>query len=188
MGESEKKVPETKPSTPPVEDGKKEEETRQTSSVGTDENIAALQRKLSEKDVLLKKLQKELEDKKQSSDDSEVAKTLAALREEMKVMSDEIAANRKEKTMKSLAEKYPDILPELLLGREEKEIEDIVAKQRARNKEMFGDSKHFTEPSYSSAEQIQKEIDAVSADTKLSGEQKALKVLQLRRLFNSVSK
>lgn len=184
----EKKVPETNPPTPPAPDGKKEEEHRQTPPPGTDENIVALQRKLSEKDVLLKKALDELEKSKHPNVDREIVKTLETLRADMKIMSDEIAVNRKEKTMKSLAEKYPDILPELLLGRDEKEIESIVAKQRARNKEIFGDSKHFTEPSYSSAEQIQKEIDAVSSDKKLSGEQKALKVLQLRRLFNSVSK
>lgn len=184
----ETKVPEPTPPTPPAPGGKKEDEPGKTPPAGTDENIVALQRKLSEKDVQLKTLQKELEARKQSSDDGEVAKTLAALREEMMVMSEELSVNRKEKTMKNLAEKYPDILPELLFGREEKEIESIVEKQRARNKEIFGDSRHFTEPSYSSAEQIQKEIDAVSSDKKLSGEQKALKVLQLRRLFNSVSK
>lgn len=184
----EPKVPEPTPPTPPAPGGKKEDEPGKTPPAGTDENIAALQRKLSEKDVLLKKALAELETSKHPNVDRELAKTLETLRDEMKVMSDEIAANRKEKTMKSLAEKYPDILPELLFGRDEKEIDSIVSKQRARNKEMFGDSKHFTEPSYSSAEQIQKEIDVVSADTKLSGEQKALKVLQLRRLFNSVSK
>lgn len=149
-----------------------------------DENIKALHRKLSEKDNQMKTLQAEL-DKLKAGGNPEFATLIETLQKQVSEMNEELTATRKERQLADLSQKYPDILPELLFGRDEKDIEAIVQKQRAKNQELYGDSRHFTEPTYQTATEVQAAIEAVNADKKMSGEQKAVKVMQLRRILSA---
>ena len=72
-------------------------------------------------------------------------------------------------------------MPDLLIGKKEERQKEIIEKQRGLNKKLYGDAKHFTQPKYEDAEQIQREIDSVKEDKTISGEKAAVKILQLER-------
>ena len=158
------------------------------------EDIKNLQKLLSDRDVELKNAlalnqknsddQKKLEaDKKKKADEkkSESELEMQKLRDDMKAMSDVIGQFNIDKKKAELAEEYPDIMPELIVGKTDEQIEKNVEKQRAKNKEMYGDSKFFIKPKYESADDVQIEIDKIKEDKTLRGDQGAIKVLHLMR-------
>lgn len=153
---------------------------------GNPEDYKKLQKIISQKDVDLKKTAsdlKELSDKKivKNPKESKLKKLLETQGEQLKKVEKELKQINRAKESEQLKKTYPDILPELLIGKKEEQREKIVEKQRTLNKKLYGDAKHFTQPKYNDAEEIQKEIDLVKDDKTISSEGKAVKVLQLER-------
>lgn len=171
------------PSTP-LEGGKPgETPPGNPSPQATDENIKALQRKLSEKDQALKKLEAEIA-KLRVPVDNGTQKVIEEMQKQILKMTDELAQSNRTKRYKELSEKYPDMLADLLIDRSDTEIEKLVEASRAKAREVFGDSKYFMQPTYRDAAAVDAEIEVIKKDSKISGEQKALRVLELQRVKN----
>lgn len=145
-----------------------------------DDNIKALQRKLSKKDEEMKSLQKELDEKK-SSDDSEIA----TLTKTVESLTGEITKITTGKRREDLAEKYPDIHPDLLMNVDENNLEEVVENQRAISKEKFGDAQFFQQPKYNSIEDIDKKIKGIQEDKGMNGIDKAALTLDLENEKNN---
>jgi len=158
------------------------------------EDVKNLQTLLSKRDVELKESEKkviefELADKKRIDDKKKIEdekKSDSDLRIEkmnskIETLSGEIKEYNFQKRSDKLAKEYPDILPELLVGKSDEQVEKIVERQRAKNKELYGDSNFFIKPKYENADDVQKEIDEVKKDKKLRGDNAAIKVLHLIR-------
>lgn len=151
-----------------------------------DPNIQALHAKLTERDKQLKAAQAELERMK-GADGSALSQIVESMREEVKRLTDELATVQREKREKILAEKYPDILPELLIDKDDAAIEKIVEAQRARNKQIYGDSRYFAAPAYGTAADVDAAIEKVQKDQNMSGVQKSVEVMRLTRVRNGLS-
>ena len=153
-----------------------------------DENLKALQRKLSKRDEELKKAQSALKKIQDARDDdrSDTEKLVDGFKDQIKKLTDEVGQINSEKHRQTLAEKYPDILPELLEGKTDEQVEKIVEKQRSLAKDKYGDSQFFRQPTYKDGSEIDKEIEEVKEDEKKTGEESALKVLGLNRLKNNL--
>ena len=158
------------------------------------EDIKNLQSLLSKRDVELKESQKkviefELTDKKKKEEKEKEANAkksesdlrIEKMNSKIENLSGEIKEYNNQKRSDKLAKEYPDILPELLVGKSDEQIEKIVEKQRAKNKELYGDSNFFIKPKYENAGDVQKEIDDVKKDKNLRGDNAAIKVLHLIR-------
>lgn len=153
------------------------------------EDFKNLQKTLSAKDLDLKKLQDELENatKKKSSELTESEKMISELQTSIKQMSDTIQSMKSEQDTKSLTEKYPDILPELLIGKNPDEIEKIVDRQREVNKRLYGDSRHFAKPDYSTEADIEKRKSEIKSDDSISGETAAIEIMKLERAKSTLA-
>ena len=160
----------------------------------TPEDIKNLQKALSEKDVDLKKALTDIDgfnkiksdeeaEKKKDADKkkTETELEMQKMRDDLKTMADALKIFNDGKRRDELEKEYPDIEPDLLVGKTDEQIEKIVEKQRAKNKEIYGDSKFFIKPRYESEDDIQKEIDVVKKDKSLRGDQGAVKILHLMR-------
>ncbi len=158
------------------------------------EDIKNLQKSLSEKDVELKKALADInvfndtkkkadEEAKKKADEkkTESEKEMEKMRGDLKTMAEALQVFNDGKRRDELETEYPDIEPDLLVGKTDEQIEKIVEKQRAKNKEIYGDSKFFIKPKYESEDDIQKEIDEVKKDKSLKGDQGAVKILRLMR-------
>ena len=158
------------------------------------EDIKNLQKALSEKDVNLKKALADIEvfndantkfdaDEKKKLDDkkSDSELEMQKMRDDLKTMAEALQVFNDGKRQDKLSEEYPDIESDLLIGKSDEQIEKIVEKQRAKNKEIYGYSKFFIKPKYESEDDIQKEIDEVKNDKSLRGDQGAVKILHLMR-------
>lgn len=158
------------------------------------EDIKNLQKSLSDKDVLLKQALSDIEGFKKTKEDEEAEakkkadekktddeKEKEKMREDLKTVTEALQVFNDGKRRDEIAEEYPDIEPDLLVGKTDEQIEKIVEKQRAKNKEIYGDSKFFIKPKYESEDDIQKEIDEVKKDNSLKGDQGAVKILRLMR-------
>ena len=141
---------------------------------GGDENVKALQRKLSKKDEEMKSLQKKL-DEKDSSKDSEIAK----LNKSVEDLTGVVTKITTDKRHDELAEKYPDIHPDLLMNIDEDKVEEVVKNQREISEKKFGDSQFFQQPKYNSIEDIDKKIEGIQADKSMNGVEKAALTLDL---------
>ncbi len=158
------------------------------------EDVKNLQSLLSKRDVELKESEKKVtefelneknrkddkkkkEDEKKSDGDLQIEKMSGKIEK----LSGEIKEYNNQKRSDKLAKEYPDILPELLVSKSDEQVEKIVEKQRAKNKELYGDSKFFIKPKYENADDVQKEIDEVKKDKNLRGDNAAVKVLHLIR-------
>ncbi len=150
-----------------------------------DPNIQALHAKLTERDKQLKAAQAELERLK-GAEGSALSQVVESMRDEIKGLTEELATVQREKREKSLAEKYPDILPELLIDKDDAAIEKIVEAQRARNKQIFGDSRYFAAPVYGTAADVDAAIEKVQKDQNMSGIQKSVEVMRLTRVRNGL--
>jgi SMC interacting uncharacterized protein involved in chromosome segregation len=156
----------------------------------TPEDVKNLQKIVSEKDKALKAAEAELAEIKKGKNDnrSEVEKTIASLKDEIKGMADEVGKLNTEKRREMLAKKYPDILPELIIGKSDEEIDKIVESQRSLSKNIYGDSKYFKEPTYRDEADVDKEIKSVEDDPKKTGMEKAVEVLRLNRIKDVFNK
>jgi hypothetical protein len=122
----------------------------------TDENIKALQQKLSQKDKELKEAQTKITNFEKKNL-SEMEKLQTQLNENSKIIKDFQLSQKRQ----NLSKKYPDILPDLLMNLEDTEIEKIVSSQRELAKTKYGDSSFFQLPEYSSIEDINKAMENV---------------------------
>ena len=154
------------------------------------DDIKNLQRKLSDNDLKLKdaekngaKAKQDLDDfkKKQEDKRTDDEKKFDDLKIETKKLTDEVAKMNTDKRKVELAKNYPDILPDLLVGKTDEQVEKIAEKQRAIAKKIYGDAKAFVQPTYESEGEIDKEIDEVKKDKGVSGENAAVKILNLTR-------
>jgi hypothetical protein len=171
------------PPTPPEGGKLGETPPGNPSPQATDENIKALQRKLSEKDRVLKDLEAEVARLRIPADDS-TTKLITEMQQQVAVLTEQLTQSNREKRHKELSEKYPDMLADLLIDRTDEQIEKLVEASRAKAREVFGDSKYFTQPTYRDAAAVDAEIEVIKKDSKISGEQKALRVLELQRVKN----
>lgn len=153
----------------------------------TPEDVKNLQKLISDKDVKLQealstiaKFEKGKKDgkDKETKDEKE---TLEGLHELVKGMTKELTIMREDKQRVDLQSKYPDIVPDILLGKTEEEQIKIVDAQRKLSERLYGDSAKFTQPTYASEDDVEKELEAVKKDEKISGENAASKVLNLIR-------
>lgn len=145
-----------------------------------DANIKALQQKLSEKDVELKKAQADLEAAKKSSDNGGKLEEIQKLNETVATLSKQIGEIGAEREREKLATKYPDILPELLVGKTEADQERIVKAQRdlIASRNEGAPSAHA--PQYKDASEIDKAMEAVKADRSITTEEKMAKLRELK--------
>ena len=153
----------------------------------TTEDVKNLQKLISDKDVKLQNALLKISEFEKNSKEKDNKKlkdekeTLEHLHELVKGMTEELTTMREDKQRADLQNKYPDIVPETLLGKTEEEQKTIVEAQRKLSERLYGDSAKFTQPTYSSEDDVDKELEAVKKDTKLSGENAARKVLNLVR-------
>ncbi len=170
------------PPTPP-EGGKSQEvPPGSPSPQAVDENIKALQRKLSEKDLALKAMEAEVSKLRTSAGPDGVQKVVEEMQKQIAAMTEQLTQANREKRHAMLTEKYPDMVADFLIDRSDAEIEKIVEAFRAKSRELYGDSKYFAQPTYRDAAAVDAEIELIQKDVKMSGEQKAIRVLELNRV------
>lgn len=153
------------------------------------EDFKNLQKSLSQKDVDMKKVEedlKKLQDKKDEKK-SDTEKSLAKMAETIETLNKTISTMSDANRSKDLAEKYPDILPELLTGKTDEEVEAIVDKQRELNKGLYGDSHQFKPAGYSTEQEVDEAIEDVKGDATESGENSAVKIMNLNRQKEGIS-
>lgn len=156
---------------------------------GNPEDFKNLQQLLSKKDVDFRKTKEALEkikanppNKKDDKQESEFDKLSKELKDKIGEVDKKLEKINKASEVEKLQKDYPDILPELLVGKDEEQLKATVEKQRAMNKKIYGDSKHFTAPTYDDVKDIDKEIDEIKADKSISSEKQAVKIMQLNRV------
>jgi len=163
------------------DDGKSKDNPSQKDN--QDENIKALQRKITDKDKELKTALREIEDIKKKLDDGkdEQTKLLEKVLEENTKLTAQFEGLSRNKKIEALAEKYPDIATELIVDLDDDKIEAVVEKQRKIAKEQYGDSQFFEAPQYSNIDEIDAEIKQVQENSSLSGIEKAQRIMGLSR-------
>jgi len=161
---------------------------------GNPEDFKKLQQIISKKDSdfvktksALEKLKVNSKSKNKNPEESELEKTVKALKESLKSVNDKLDHSNKILELEGLQKSYPDILPELLVGKNEDEQKAVVEKQRSINKRLYGDSQQFTQPSYNDIDSVDKEIDDIKVDNSVSGEKSAVKIMQLGRVKDSIN-
>lgn len=146
-----------------------------------EENVKALQKKLTEKDDGLKKAQSDIEElKKRGSGDSESEKKIEQLTVLIGEMKKEVGSMTAEKQKEALAKQYPDILPDLLVGRTPEEQEIIVKKQRDITLQNYDERPSAHAPVFKDRNEIDTEMERVKKDPKLSTDDKMAKIRELK--------
>lgn len=146
-----------------------------------DPNVKALQQKLTEKDVELKKALNEIETLKKGSGDGEKNNAeIQRLNETVTTLTKQIGEMSTEREKEKLKAKYPDILPELLTGKTEAEQERIVKAQRDLSASRNEGAPSAHAPQYKDASEVDKAMDAVKADRSLTTEEKMAKMRELK--------
>lgn len=143
------------------------------------ENIKNLQKKLTEKDKMIKDLESKVN---KSQDESEIAQ----LKETISKMNESLTQINREKRTQELKSKYPDIAPTLLVDLPDDKIEAVVKEQREVAKEHYKGAEVLQVPQYNSKSEVDKKIEEVQK-AKMSGIQKATEVMKLTRLRDSLS-
>jgi len=153
------------------------------------EDFKNLQKTVSQKDIDLKKIKDEFDKLKkvEGNKKSDSEKEFIKMGETIKKLTETISSMTQIQESERLAKEYPDILPELLVGKSKDEIIVIVDKQRAVNKKLYGDSQHFAPADYSSEADVDEAINEVKNDKTETGENSAVKVLNLERKKDSLS-
>ena len=155
---------------------------------GNPEDFKNLQKIISTKDKDFQKTKEALEKlksnlpKKDDDKESETEKLSKELKGKIDEVNKKLDTINKTNEVEKLQKEYPDILPELLVGKDEEQIKAIVEKQRAMNKKIYGDSKHFTAPTYDDVKDVDKEIDEIKGDKSMSADKQAVKIMQLNRV------
>lgn len=130
-----------------------------------DPNIAALQRKLSEKDVELKAAQDKLATLERSgTQDDETKRLLGEMSETVKTLTGTISKMESDKERERLRSAYPDIVPELLLGKTQEDIERLVTAQRETIEKNYVRQPSAHAPTYNSREEVDAEIKKIEED------------------------
>jgi len=124
-----------------------------------EENVKALQQKLTEKDKEIKSVLSEIEDmNKKGSGDSEAVKKIEDLKKTVETLTDQIETINTEKQKEDLAKKYPDILPDLLLGKSPEEVEIIVNKQREITMKNYDQKPSAHAPIYKDRNEVEEDL------------------------------
>lgn len=145
-----------------------------------EENVKALQQKLTINDEATKKLQGELEELKKAKETPGKNEEIENLTKKIEEMTEQIGNLNTEKAKERLQAKYPDIVPELLLGRNEEEIELIVKKQREMTEKNYDRKPSVHEPKYTERSDFDKAVQDVKEDRSLDTDQKLQKVRELK--------
>jgi hypothetical protein len=157
------------------------------SEAKAEENIKALQTKLSEKDLAVKKAQEDIEELKRSgSQNSETDKKIEALGRTIESLNTQVATINIEKQKGDLAKKYPDILPDLLVGKSPEEAEIIVSKQREITAKSYDEKPSAHAPVFKDRNAVEEAIENVQKDPKLSIVDKMTKVRELKGKINEI--
>lgn len=153
------------------------------------EDFKKLQQSLSAKDLDLKNLQDQIKELTAKKDENLSAseKMIADLKTSVETLTTTISTMKSEQDTARLASQYPDILPELLIGKSPDEVEKIVDRQREINKKLYGDSRQFIKPDYSTEAEIEARKKEIMADKTKSGEQAAAEVMALDRKKSQLS-
>lgn len=145
-----------------------------------DPNVVALQQKLSEKDVLLKKAEAELAEARKGGAKDEGSEEVKKLTAQVEALTGQIGKLTGAAERERLKGLYPDIVPELLLGKTQEEIDRLVTEQRKVMTERFGDLPSVHVPQYKDVTEVDAAMEALKADTSLSTEQKMQKLRELK--------
>lgn len=146
-----------------------------------DPNVVALQQKLSEKDVEMKKLEKELADlKTQGGAPSETALQIAEMNKTISTLSENLQTLQSEKERDVLVKEYPDIVPELLIGKTKDEQKRLVEAQRAKTQAQYESAPSAHTPRFTDRASVENEIESVRKNIKLSTEEKLQKIRELK--------
>lgn len=145
-----------------------------------EENVKALQKKLSEKDVELKKVTTETERLKTSAPDSETHRQIETLTKTVTDLTGQIGELHQDKQKELLAQQYPDILPDLLIGKSAEEREIIVNKQRAITLRTYDEKPSAHAPVYRDVNAVNEAIDRVKSDRTLNTEAKLAQIRELK--------
>lgn len=146
-----------------------------------EENVKALQAKLSEKDLATKKVQEQIAElEKKGPSDSEATKQISELTEQVKSLTGQIETINTDRKREELAKQYPDILPDLLIGKSPEEAEVIVNKQRKITMQNYDQKPSSHSPVYKDRNEIDAEVERVQKDPKLSTVDKMTKVRELK--------
>lgn len=146
------------------------------------ENIKALQKKLTDNDVALKKSQTELAEATKSLEAAKAGTTgdVAELIKQISTLTVSVQTLSNDKATADLLQKYPDVSPKLLLGKSAEEQEILVTEQRAMTKKHYGDLPSPHVPKYKDINEVDERIKAVKADKNLSAEAKMIEIRELK--------
>jgi hypothetical protein len=144
------------------------------------QDLKNLQRKLSEKDLMIKELSEKKSDDK--NPDLKPDSKISELEAQIKTLTESITQMTNSSRVEKLTEMYPDISPEILANTTDENLEKIVESQRKINKQTYKDSEVFTLPQFKSVSDVDKAIEKIKADTNLSALDKASESLKLQRL------
>jgi hypothetical protein len=147
------------------------------------QDLKNLQRKLSEKDLMIKELSEKKSDDK--NPDPKPDSKISELENQIKTLTESITKMTNSSRVEKLTEMYPDISPEILANTSDENLEKVVESQRKISKKIYKDSKVFTLPQYKSISDVDKAIEKVKADKNLSAMEKASESLKLQRLKTS---
>lgn len=146
------------------------------------EDFKNLQKKLSEKDLKIKELTAKTknEEERETSEITELSSLVKELTETVSTM-------KNDKKIAELRELYPDISPTLLKNTPDDQIEEVVAEQRKIAQEHYKGADVFLKPNYSSISDVDKDIESVKNNPKLSGLDKATEIMRLNNIKNSIT-
>jgi hypothetical protein len=142
------------------------------------EDVKNLHQKLTEKDVQLKKLSAELENKKTDPASDELKKVLKTVTN----LNDQIVVMNRDKKIENLKKLYPDISPNLLVDLPDDKLVAVVEEQRGLAKKIYSGADIFTQENYGSVDELDQKIEEVKSNKDLSGIQKTAEVIRLNRL------
>lgn len=153
-----------------------------------DPNVQALQKKLTEKDRLLKEALEQIEEIKKTKDEKndETKSEIQKLTETVAALTGQIGDINAETKKAKLAEKYPDILPEFLLGKSDEEVELIVEKQRQKIMENYDEKPSAHAPTYSSRGDVDKAIEKIKDDKTIRTDAKMMKIRELKMIREKI--
>lgn len=149
-----------------------------------EENIKALQKKLSDADVEKQNLLAEKEAlEKKGGDDSETTKQIKELTQTVETLSSQIGETKLNERKVELAKKYPDIEPEFLIGKTDEECEKLALRQREKMESAYGKRPSDHEPIYKDRDSIDAEIQRITDNKSMKTEEKmkAVRELKLKR-------
>lgn len=146
-----------------------------------DPNVVALQQKLTEKDVELKRLESKLSDlENKTGAGDETSKIIGEMNKTISELTNSISSMQSEKEKEVLAREYPDIVPELLLGKTPEERKTLVEAQRAKTKAQFESAPSAHTPRFTDRASVEKELDNVKTSKTMSTDEKLQKIRELK--------